>query len=286
MNSILATGLLRKKSSGARSRVLEYCITYLDERHLPLVMALQEVIVQKLGRPDLLQPFSCDFMKQHMGRQGVVLGVFVENRLAAFRNLYYPDPWDKQWNLGLDLGLAEDELVKVANLQMVCVHPHFRGNALALKMNQISLGLLREAGTHHHVCATVSPYNIWNVPILLGSGFRIAKLKSKYGGKVRYIVHQDLRKPMVFNDGSAVKVCLNDLDTQKRWLDAGFYGVALCKRKSSIRENRVAGFDLVFKSRAEQNAVPFDLTLPTWWTGLHETAVAASARPWVQSAGY
>ena len=173
MGSILASGLLKPKRNGARNRTLKYIITLLGEKHLAQVMALQAVIVQNLGRPDMLQSFSRDFMKQHMGRQGAALGVFVENRLAAFRNLYYPDPWEKEWNLGLDLGLAGEELAKVANLQMVCVHPRFRGNGLAFEMNRISLRLLRESGTRHHVCATVSPYNIWNIPILLKSGFRI-----------------------------------------------------------------------------------------------------------------
>jgi len=161
MNTILATGLLRRESQNTRARTSAYRIAYLEEKHLPLVMQLQEKAVRNLSRPDLLQSFSYDFMKRHMGPQGVVLGVFVENRLVAFRNLYYPHPRDKEWNLGLDLDLPEEELGSVANLQMVCVHPHFRGNRLALIMNRVSLGLLRERGTHHHICATVSPYNIW-----------------------------------------------------------------------------------------------------------------------------
>jgi uncharacterized protein (DUF1330 family) len=256
MSGILATGLLKQKSNGTRGRASKYIVTYLSEKHLPLVMALQEDIVQNLWRPDLLQAFSSDFMKQHMGRQGVVLGVFVEKRLVAFRNVYYPDTWDKEWNLGLDLGLAQEELTKVANLQMVCVHPRFRGNSLALKMNQVSLGLLRESGARHHVCATVSPYNIWNIPVLLQSGFRIAKLKSKYGGKVRYIVHQNLRRPLIFNDDRAVIVPLDDLESQKRWFDSGFYGVALNKRDNAIRENLAGNFNIVFKPPLEKNMVP------------------------------
>ena len=244
---------------------MEYAITYLDEKHLPLVMDLQEVIVQNLARPDLLQSFSYDFMKRHMGPQGVVLGVFVKNHLVAFRNLYFPDPWDAEWNLGLDLGLPEEELVNVANLQMVCVHPEFRGNSLAMKMNRVSLGLLREMGTHHHICATVSPYNIWNIPVLLKSGFRIAKLKNKYGGKVRYIVHQNFRNPLHFNDSSAVRVRLDDLDAQQKWFGSGFYGVALRKREDLKCEDPAGGFDLVFKSPESEQAATFDLATPGWW---------------------
>jgi hypothetical protein len=265
MNNVLETGFLKKKCPDSRSRAMEYWITYLDERHLPLVMQLQEIIVQNLARPDLLQSFSYDFMKRHMGPQGVVLGVFAEDRLVAFRNIYYPDPWDVEWNLGVDLGLPEKELANVANLQMVCVHPGFRGNSLALKMNRVSLGLLREWGARHHICATVSPYNIWNIPVLLSSGFRIAKLKNKYGGKVRYIVHQDLSRPFHFDDGSAVQVRLDDLAAQQKWFGSGYYGVALDKRKNPEPHDIAGGFDLVLKSPVRKQPAPFDLATPAWW---------------------
>lgn len=277
MNSILATGLLSQKSQDSRSGAMEYTITFLDEKHLPLVMQLQEIIVQHLARPDLLQSFSHDFMKRHMGPQGIVLGVFVKGQLAAFRNLYFPDPWDAEWNLGLDLGLPENELARVANLQMVCVHPRFRGNSLALKMNQVSLGLLRERGTHHHICATVSPHNIWNIPVLLASGFRIAKLKNKYGGKIRYIVHQDLRAPLEFNDRSTVQVHLEDLDAQQKWLESGYYGVGLNKREKPNRNTLTGGFDLVLKSPVGRQVSPFDLSTPAWWYWPQDTEDKAAA---------
>lgn len=253
MSTILAAGWLKKKSPSTRTQVLKYTVNFLNEKHLPLVMTLQEVIIQHLQRPDLLQPFSCSFMRQHMGRRGIVLGVFAEHRLAAFRNIYFPEPGDKEWNLGRDLELIEEDLAKVANLQMVCVHPDYRGNGLALKMNQVSLGLLREKGVHRHICATVSPYNIWNLPILLASGFRIAALKSKYGGKLRYIVYQDLQRPLLFDQNSTFQVRLDDFKAQKRWLDSGFYGVALDKRQSKSGQTPLSGFDLVFKAPRKQN---------------------------------
>jgi GNAT superfamily N-acetyltransferase len=250
--------------NGVRSQSLKYTIGLLNEKHLPLVMALQKVIIQHLQRPDLLQPFTLGFMKKHMGDRGIVLGVFVEDRLAAFRNVYYPEPWNTEWNLGLDLGLAQEDLTKVANLQMVCVHPDYRGNGLAMKMNQVSLGLLRKRGAHRHICATVSPYNIWNLPILLKSGFCIAALKSKYGGKLRYIVYQNLRCPLLLDDNSAVHVRLDDFQEQKRWLASGFCGVALCKRHIASGGAPLSSFDLVFKKPKKQSAAALDADAAHW----------------------
>lgn len=247
MGPIIATGWLRQKRDETQDRRVNYKATRLDESHLRQVMALQMIICRNLQRRDLLQSFTKEFMKRHLGHQGVVLGVFVEERLIAFRNLYYPEPNDREWNLGLDLNLTGDQLSQVVNLQMVCVHPDFRGNRLALILNRIALQILRTRGTHPHVCATVSPYNIWNIPVLLATGFHIARLKIKYGGKVRYIVHQHLYNRLRFDDNGAVKVCLDDLDTQKRLLDAGFCGVQLKQREPIGRKNFTAGFNLVFK---------------------------------------
>lgn len=265
MGTILETGFLSQKDHDNQIRKKVYNIIFLDENHLPTVMALQEVVVRNLASPDWLQSFSYDFMKQHMGYKGIVLGVFVENRLAGFRNLYYPDPWDKEWNLGIDLGLAETELSHVANLQLVCVHPRFRGNALAMKMNRIALGLLCKKGIHHHVCATVSPYNIWNITILLANGFYIARLKKKYGGKIRYVVYQNLRKPALFDDSSFIEVPLEDLDAQQKLLNSGYYGTALNKKKRIKHEDPCKSFDLVFKAPPSGRHVPIHWNMPDLW---------------------
>jgi hypothetical protein len=279
--SILSSGYLKEKKPGAKFRMKKYFITCLDEKHLPEIMALQQVIVKHLGEPDLLQSFSYDFMKQHVGYKGTVLGVFVDGKLAAFRNLYYPDSWDKQWNLGIDIGLSGEALNHVVNLQMVCVHPRFRGNSLAMKMNAVALEILREKGTHYHVCATVSPYNIWNIPVLLSSGFHIARLKDKYGGKIRYIVYQDLRKARSFDDTTSLRVHLRDLHTQKRLLAAGFCGTALYQRRSSVKTKSTDSFDLVFKYPAHERPSFIDWQVPHYLWDPPEKAAVRGITKWI-----
>ncbi|MFZ1983224.1 MAG: GNAT family N-acetyltransferase [Desulfatitalea sp.] len=225
--TVLETGVVEEKGTGGSLRPHTYVMTHLDKTHLPRIMALQRTIVGNLSRPDLLASFSREFMEQHLGPQGFILGVFVGQRLIAFRNVYFPDRMDPVWNLGMDLGLSEAERARVANLQMVCVHPAFRGNGLAMKMNRAAIDLLRQRATHEHVCATVSPYNYWNVRILLNSGFCIEALKMKYGQKLRYIVHQNLSVPSRYGDEGAVRVSMGDLEGQREQLKAGFHGVDL-----------------------------------------------------------
>ncbi len=247
---LLETGMMKEKRDDSEVREVEYSMTFLDESYMPQIMDLQEIIVQNLSRRDMLQAFSYDFMKEHIGLKGFVIGVFIGKRLVAFRNVYYPDSQDAEWNLGIDIGLPDMELSRVANLQMVCVHPTFRGNALASKMNRHALHLLKEQSTHYHICATVSPYNYWNVEILLNSGFVIRKLKDKYGGKLRYVVYQNLKSPMHFDEGTTVSARLSDFEEQKKNFKTGWCGVALEQLPSfscTPREALAGCFNVLFK---------------------------------------
>lgn len=248
MEPLLETGILKEITDG---HVLKhkYRMTFLDEKHLSQIMALQEVIVDGLSRPDMLESFSHNFMKAHLGPQGFIIGVFCSDRLIAFRNVYFPQPHDTNWNLGIDAGLAESERAKVANLQMVCVDPGFRGNGLAFKMNRVALRLLRQRSIYEHICATVSPYNFWNIRILLKSGFCITTLKTKYTWKLRYIVYRNLFTTIDFINGSAVHIPLNDLEIQKQLFDSGYLGVGLMQVKrfdGTSRKDLASCFNLTF----------------------------------------
>jgi ribosomal protein S18 acetylase RimI-like enzyme len=229
-------------------------------------MALQDFIVRHLQYSSLLERFSSEFMREHLGRKGFALGVFSQGALVGFRNVYFPGVQDPEWNLGRDIGLPGSQLTRVANLQMVCVHPDYRGNRLALKMNRIALRLLRQGGNHDHICATVSPLNIWNIAILLESGFHIRCVKPKYGGKMRYILYQRLKDPTQFCKKIKAAVVLNDLETQKRLLSAKYYAVDMVPRgktKSTISAD-ISLWDLIFRQPVE---VP----------GVHATAKRVSA---------
>jgi len=217
---------------------VSYTMRFLDESYLQQVLDLQAMIVQNLPSPDLLQPFSPDFMSQHVRNKGRIIGVLADNELIAFRALYFPDMDDHEWNLGFDIGLQDSELSKVANLQMVCVNPLYRGNQLGLKMNRHAIRFLKEETDYIHLCATVHPRNHWNVRVLMKSGFVIRNLKEKYGGKLRYIVYQNLREPIKIMSSGEVLVKHMDIDEQKKVLKRGFLGIDLVES--------LQGFQVVF----------------------------------------
>ncbi|MFZ5570799.1 MAG: hypothetical protein ACOZF0_10360 [Thermodesulfobacteriota bacterium] len=227
MQAVLESGHLALTNPDGTRGTRPFHMAMLEDRHIPEIMALQEIILGRLRRKEMLQPFSLEFMKRHVRAQGRIFGVIVDERVVAFRNIFFPEPEDTEWNLGINLGFSRTDLVSVVNFQMVCVHPDFRGNNLALRMNLQALRYLRAARTHRHVCATVSPYNYWNVRVLLESGFVIRNIKPKYGGKLRFIVYRNLdaSRPDGINEGVAVMI--GDIPRQAELLQAGFSGIGI-----------------------------------------------------------
>ncbi|MBN2126183.1 MAG: hypothetical protein JW821_17925 [Deltaproteobacteria bacterium] len=249
MEKVIKSGKIRKRSKGMPIRELPYDMILLDESYLDEIMELQATIVKGLSRADMLEAFPRDFMKRHLGSQGIALGILVEGDLVAFRCVYFPERDDREWNLGIDIGLPDAELDRVANLQMVCVHPAYRGNSLAYRMNMPAIRAVRDLKRYCHLCATVSPYNYWNIRILLRSGFAVRKLKDKYGGKLRYVVHQDLRRPprAPFREEAVVR--LTDIERQREMLAQGFNGVKIREIRgfrARERQDLAHGYELVF----------------------------------------
>ncbi|BBO84780.1 hypothetical protein DSCO28_53460 [Desulfosarcina ovata subsp. sediminis] len=248
---MIEIGTLKRWSPASEAEEVAFEMRDLEQSDLPQVMALQEVILGRLSRKDLLESFSRAFMESHIGARGFIIGVFVQKRLVAFRNVYFPDANDREWNLGYDIGLeSHADLKQVANLQMICVHPDFRGNSLGWRMNVHAIDRLRRMRRFTHLCATVSPYNYWNIRILLKSGFTIRTLKTKYNGKLRHIVYQNLVRPSGGVDANPhLSVRLTDIDGQRDLFRRGFVGVQLREIagfRAQQRSDYADGFEVVF----------------------------------------
>jgi hypothetical protein len=253
MLTVIETGKLVRRPESGPEETVSYQMGRLEESYLPQVMALQEVAYRQVHRADLFEMLPESFMRQHFDRKGFVLGILVNGQVVGFRNVYYPDQTDQEWHLGRDLGYTGADLNRFANLQLVCVHPEYRGNSLALRMNRPAINLVLAEARADHLCATVSPFNYWNVRVLLDTGLRIRQLRPKYNGKLRYVVYMDLRNPMNFRPETAVHVSLSDLDRQRELLDQGFYGVRIDQKPGvdcASPEKALQGFDVTFCLRA------------------------------------
>lgn len=230
MSRVIESGRI-KKSGTPSGKEVSYDLTFLDERHLTDIMNLQDLIVKELDDPELFHPDSIHFIRDRIQKRGRIIGITSENRLIAYRILSFPGS-DRD-NLGIDLGLPENELHRVAHLEFFVVHPEYRGDALQLKTLPPAIRVLHDFG-YEHLCATVSPKNYPGLSNLLKGGFVIKKLKEKYGGKLRYILYQNLNIPISRGIEHTITVTNTDIEGQRKALMQGYYGYKARKKAGSF----------------------------------------------------
>lgn len=193
-------------------------------------MTLQDVIVSGLQQPDLFEPYQRSWIQDRIAHRGYIIGAFAGENLAAFCHVYYPDADDTERNYGFDMDFDEAERLHVVNLHMFCVHPEYRGNGLAVTLNHLALSKMQQdTPGHYHVCSSVSPYNIYSLRVLLDAGLFIKALTHKYGGKLRYIVHRDLRhsKSLCLDSIRTRHAAAGNLSAHRHLLDDGYWGFKL-----------------------------------------------------------
>lgn len=207
----------------------------LDDSYLSSIMTLQEMIVEDLKDSNIFQSDSAEFIQRCLKTHGKIIGIIVKDRLIAFRVIYFPGHFDD--NLGIELAFPEKILSQVAHLETVVVHPDYRGNSLALKMNYQALNVMKTL-KYHHACVTVSPKNFYNLRIVFQLGFIIKKLKIKYGDKLRYILHKNLEEELSFNPKDSIVIPSTDIEAQQNALQQGLVGYKMHQTKE--------GFAIVF----------------------------------------
>jgi ribosomal protein S18 acetylase RimI-like enzyme len=137
-----------------RGKSLE--MRFLAESSLSDLAALQSLVVSTLHEIEIFMPHDEEYLSRIFQTELSVLGVLAEEKLAAYSIIRYPGMGKD--NLGRDLNLAEEDLKKLAHLQAIAVHPHFRGFGLQRELAAAHLQVLERSG-YEHICCTVSPKN-------------------------------------------------------------------------------------------------------------------------------
>ena len=117
-----------------------YIVRRLSDSDIPSVLRLQQLVVTHLADPARLAPLSEEEYYYITGGKGILIGVFVDGELIAFRGLVEPGTTDE--HLGLDAGLPEEELGYVIYQEISNVHPDWRGLNLQQRMAQWAMSEL------------------------------------------------------------------------------------------------------------------------------------------------
>jgi ribosomal protein S18 acetylase RimI-like enzyme len=212
-----------KKYKGLPSQeLMSFEMQFLRECHLVEVLDLQEIVSKSLPSAGIFRPHSREFFEKALGAERSGLGIFTKEGLVAFSLICIPP---REHNLGSEVGLEDEEICKAAHLQVVAVHPAFRGNSLQRRMAERHLQVLKDMG-YEHVCSTVSPYNPFSLRNFLEQGFVIKALKVKFASRWRYIVYKNLLRPIAIGPEEAA-VSPSDIESQVELLESGLLGFGL-----------------------------------------------------------
>lgn len=165
-------------------------IKVLDIKYLDKILDLQELIIDYLGNKELFVKTDRDSIIEIISGDGIIVGCTDEkDNLIAFGALFIPKL--KEENLGYDLNLSYDELIKLGHIEATVVHPNYRGNKLQKIICSNLECLAKDCGCEI-LCATVSPINIFSLNTFTSLSYSIVTEKIKYGGYNRYILRKDI----------------------------------------------------------------------------------------------
>lgn len=105
-------------------------------------------------------------------------------QLAAILVLVFPEPGDD--NLGMDIGLSEEQQLKVVHMDTAATLPELRGYSLQHRMMDYAEFLLKTAGVEYLMC-TVHPENVYSRRNVEKLGYKCVKTGFKYGGMPRCV---------------------------------------------------------------------------------------------------
>jgi ribosomal protein S18 acetylase RimI-like enzyme len=199
----------------------DWRVRILAGTDFPRLVALHALVVQGLA-PGLLVRESDDFLRRHLGPDGMTFAIERDGTMAAYGvlGLRGPEHADVVRRLGLKTPPG------LALLDGVGVDTDARGLGLHRMLIRLRiaeaarLGILRAA-------ATVSPKNERSARNLLAEGLLVRARTTMFAGYPRFIVLRTPDDPPGCPATAGVRVPLDDATRQEELLAAGYAGVAI-----------------------------------------------------------
>jgi GNAT superfamily N-acetyltransferase len=226
MSNRIEVGNITIRKAAGLPEVVVYEMKFLDGDNLDDMTRLQGIMADCLMDKEIFRLTTTEEFRELLSQRKAVIGVLAEGRLIAYNIVSFPGRDGD--NFGADINLPQEELVNVAHLKAVVVHPDYRGNQLQKRMFRVHLEFFRELG-YKHICSTVSPKNAISVDNHFANGFVIRGLKVKYGDRLRYIMHKNIVCPFVSGPES-IGIISTDIEGQKELIDKGFSGFKMHKQ--------------------------------------------------------
>lgn len=162
----------------------ELNLSYMDK-----IMELQNIIIEGLENKELYAPTEKEeFIK--VFDNGKIIGYLNDKEELIAMAVYVKKGYDSG-NYGYDLGIKNEDLLNVAQVESTVVIDKYRGN----RLQRILCEKIEQIAKKDRIAilaATASPYNKYSVNTFKALGYEIKKDKIKYGGLRRYILAKTL----------------------------------------------------------------------------------------------
>ncbi|MFW5914152.1 MAG: N-acetyltransferase family protein [Bacillota bacterium] len=169
--------------------VRDYTIRFARYSDLGRVNSIMERMDSQIDDTSIFVSDDEDFVRNHIEHEGFIVVAGYNNKVVAFLIVRFPHM--NEDNLGLDLGMDEEDLMKVCHMESVIVLDKHRGNALQQKLIAYSEPIAHAMG-YPYAMATVSPDNPYSLNNFLDMGYDAVKQKEKYDGVERVILKKEL----------------------------------------------------------------------------------------------
>lgn len=160
--------------------------TYQDTEPFIELMAL---VRQNMDHKEWLFLDPPDEVREMMadGTMSLWVAVDGERVIGAFDIL---SPQLGANNYGYSIGLTNEELMQVVNMDTAVVHPDYRGMGLQKRLMRCAEEELMKSGEHILMC-TVHPENRFSLNNVLSQGYTICKTVPMYGS-VRHVLRKNI----------------------------------------------------------------------------------------------
>ena len=205
---ILEKGTVTSRVDG-NCHAYRFCV--LNTHDIDAVLRVQDETVRHIHDSSLYYPDTRELFEASLSSEGLIIGCFVNDRLVAFRSIWYPRL--RPENLGLDIGMRDrSQLALVAHLERACVIPEFTGNRLQMKMTHHAIDMARRTSSFCYLFSTVAPMNYASMHDKFSVDMLILKLVKKYDGYYRYIFFKNVMNPILIHSPTPSSIRLLDGD--------------------------------------------------------------------------
>lgn len=167
----------------------DYTIRFARYSDLGRVNSIMDRMESQIDDTSIFVSDDEDFIRNHIKDEGFIVVAGHSNKVIAFLIVRFPHM--NEDNLGLDLGMDEEDLMKVCHMESVIVLDRHRGNALQQKLISYSEPIAHAMG-YPHAMATVSPDNPHSLDNFVAMGYEEIMRKVKYDDVERIILKKEL----------------------------------------------------------------------------------------------